>query len=228
MPDGKRFLESYYDASQMRDVQTGAVVWVMDRREPMGRLLVSPDGSRIASLGAQGTRLHDGASGKVIWHQPGAEPLAFSADGKTLYARTRDWHLLALDTIDGTVRSQIDRQRTETTAFYPSSDGKRALAADYNHLTAYDLKSGRQIWHLEKADSVYSYAVLPDSSAFVSYGQAIHLRSMATGLDLGPPLSLDEMPGAPDRLIVSDDGKTLLLGSSEGLVYRFALDPSAR
>ena len=74
----------------------------------------------------------------------------------------------------------------------------------------------------------YDHAILPDSSSFVSYGQTIRLRSMATGLDLGPPLPLGDMPGGPYRFIVSPDGKTLLLGSSEGLVYRFALDPSAR
>ena len=122
--------------------------------------------------------------------------------------------MLRLDTANGAVRSQIDRHRTETTAFYPSPDGKRALAADYGALTAYGLESGRPIWHVKQDD--YDHAILPDGSSFVGYGQTIRLRSMATGLDLGPTLPLGDMPGRPYRFIVSPDGRRCSSARAKG------------
>ncbi|HXI54991.1 MAG TPA: PQQ-binding-like beta-propeller repeat protein [Polyangia bacterium] len=228
MPAGERALESYYDQSWMRNLQTGAIIWSLHRAATVGLVLPSPDGHRVTSVGPgyEGTRLHDSADGKVIWQHPAAEPLAFSADGRTLYLRTYDWHLLALDVTDGSLRLQIDRQRTETRAFYPSVDGKFGLASSGKDLSGYDLEHGKQLWRIEGSE--YGHAILPDGAVFVSHEhRTMRLRSTATGLDLAPPLPLDGLPGSVIRFIVTADGKAMFLTSGEGLIFRLALDPAA-
>ena len=106
MPDGKHFL----DAHQMRDLQTGAVLWSVDGRHPIGRVRSLPDGSRFTSSGYglfYGTQLYDSGNGKILGQRPDSEPLAFSPDGRTLYVRTRDWHVLGLDTANGAARYRL-------------------------------------------------------------------------------------------------------------------------
>jgi hypothetical protein len=76
---------------------------------------------------------------------------------------------------------------------------------------------------LPGAGQVAAVAVEADGTVF-----AIRGRSRFGVAGPGAAAVWRDAPGGPDRFIVSPDGKTLLLGSSEGLVYRFALDPSAR
>ena len=68
----------------------------------------------------------------------------------------------------------------------------------------------------------YELFFLPDRQTFVSYEyRAIRLRSMATGLDVGPRFDLGPLvPGVFHPLLLPD-GKTLLVGTDEGLVLRF-------
>jgi WD40 repeat protein len=228
LADETRSIDVDYDKVWVRDRVTGAPLWTT-RREPRERVLASPDGRQVETCdrGRAGMRLHDAATGIVSWNRAGVEPMAFSADGGTIYARTRDWHVLGLDSRTGAVRLDIDRKRTETTDFFPAPDGKRALALHYEHLAGYDLATGARLWQADK-DSPYRCVILPGSQVFVSYGHMrIRLRSMATGLDIGPEFSFDGLPGYVTGFAVSPDGKTMLLWTGEAILMRFAIDPKA-
>jgi WD40 repeat protein len=223
LPGGQRFLETYYDETKVRDVATGRTLWAARHPapNPSRSLLVSPDGTRIAFSDPMtgGPRVHDVADGRVVWHGKPAHMLAFSADGRTLYVETRDWHVLALAAADGAIQADIDRKRTSTNSFYPTADGKRAIAADSQQTCGYDLTTGKRLWEM-KGDE-YGVFFLPGHQTFVSHEyNCIRLRSMATGLDIGPRLDLGPL-GPSVRPLLLPDGKTLLVGTDEGLVLRF-------
>jgi hypothetical protein len=155
-----------------------------------------------------------------MWQGRQANMLAFSADGRTLYVETRDWHVLALAAADGAIQADIDRKRTSTDFFHPTADGKRAIAADHQQSTGYDLTTGKRLWEMKGGE--YELFFLPDHETFVSYEyRAIRLRSMATGLDVGPRLDLGPLWPSVFRPLLLPDGKTLLVGTDEGLVLRF-------
>jgi hypothetical protein len=160
---------------------------------------------------------------------------AFAPDGRKLWERTdvvgqsafTDHGTLLVAGRKGLVALDIDRKRTETTAFFPAPDGKRALALHYEHLAGYDLTTGARLWQAD-GDAPYQCALLPDSQAFVSHHHArIRLRSLATGMDIGPPLALKGLPGHVNGFAVSPDGRMMLLWTSEGILLRFAIDPTA-
>ena len=225
LPGGQRFLETYFDETKVRDVATGRTLWAARHYEsaPSRCLLVSPDGTRIAFADrmAGGPRVQDAADGRLMWQGRQAKMLAFSADGRTLYVETRDWHVLALATADGAIQADIDRQRTSTDSFHPTADGKRAIAANHQQSSGYDLVAGKRLWEMKGGE--YGFFLLPDNQSFVSHEyRAIRLRSMATGLDVGPQLDLGPL-GAGVRPLLLPDGKTLLVDTDEGLVLRFRI-----
>ena len=227
LADEKRSIDVDYDKVSVRDRVTGAPLWTT-RREPRERVWRPPTAAR--------SRPPTGAARGCGFTTPrpascrgstGVEPMAFSADGGTIYARTRDWHVLGLDSRNGAVRLDIDRKRTETTDFIPAPDGKRALALHYEHLAGYDLATGARLWQADK-NAPYKCVILPGSQVFVSYGHMrIRLRSMATGLDIGSEFAFDGLPGYVTGFAVSPDGKTMLLWTGEAILMRFAIDPKA-
>jgi hypothetical protein len=224
LPGGQRFLETYYDETKVRDVATGRTLWAAKHYEAWPRLLVSPDGARIAFADRMtaGPRVQDAADGHLLWRRPQAKMLAFSADGRTLFVETRDWHVLALATADGSVQADLDRQRISTNSFYPTADGKRAIAAGYQQSTGYDLTTGKRLWEMQGGE--YGVFFLPDHQSFVSHEyHCIRLRSMATGLDVGPRFDLGPLGPGVFRPLLLPDGKTLLVDTDEGLVLRFRI-----
>lgn len=225
LPGGKRFLESNYDRTKLRDVATGQTLWELGHEGsgPGRRWLVSPDGTRIAfsdhMTGAP--RLHDATDGRLVWHGKPSNILAFSADGRTLYVETRDWHVLALATADGAVQADIDRERTSTDALTPTNDGTRAIIANHQRTAGYDLTTRKRLWESEGGE--YAFFFCPDNQTFVSHEHnRIRLRSMTTGADLGPPLDFRAL-GAGVQSLLLPGGKTLLIGTGEGLVLRFRI-----
>jgi WD40 repeat protein len=217
---GQRFLETYWDETKVRDVATGRTLWTAKHAlaGPSRSVLVSPDGTRIA-FDAGGPRMHDAADGRVLWQGQPANLLAFSADGRTLYVETRDWHVRALATTDGAVQADLDRKRTSTNSFYSTADGKRAIAVDYRQSTGYDLTTGKKLWDMEGVP--YGIFFLPGHQTFVSHDNGIRLRSVATGQDVGPQLDLRPLGPVLVSPLLLPDGKTLLVGTNEGLVLRF-------
>ncbi len=222
MPDGKHLLETDYDHSTMRDVPTGRKLWTVSHAGTGAarRLLVSPDGTRIAfnDDDTGGPRMHDAVNGRVLWRGGLADMLAFSADGRTLYVETRDWHLLGLATADGTVETDIDRKHTSTRSLFLSGDGKRAIVANFPNTGGYDLTTGKRLWEVKGAESRLFF--LPDNQTFISDSTNLRLRSMATGLDIAPPFDPHPLDVGLRPLLLPD-GKTLLLSTAEGLILRF-------
>jgi hypothetical protein len=226
MPDGARFLELAYPDAKMRRVSDGQMSWRIDECSPNGGVTISPDGTRLTSVDHRrgGVRMHDAASGKVVWQFLDAEPLAFSADGRTLWARSkRERQVLALASADGAIQTRIDRQGEDTIGFHPSPDGKRAIARSFPTASGYDLQTGKRLWHASGSD--LWFAILPDGEAFVSESTTLRLRSMATGLDLAPPFELRKrIPDIPLRVVLLPDGRTLLIADNEGLVFKFGVE----
>jgi hypothetical protein len=171
MPDGRAFIESDYSTAWLRDRQTGQRLWTVDRWD-RSRLLPSPDSARIASAGSiaagrGGLRMHDARDGRVLWNHPGiVEPLAFSADGREVYAFEREWFLLILDTATGKLRLRIDLDRHAATGVLPVPVGGLALVTSYQHVAAYDLGSGKPIWRSEDpTDPTYAPSSQPTRAA---------------------------------------------------------------
>jgi hypothetical protein len=68
-------------------------------------------------------------------------------------------------------------------------------------------------------DSVF---LPPDHQTFVSYEyRALRLRSVPIGLDVAPRFDLSPLEPGVFRPLLLPDGKTLLVGTDEGLVLRF-------
>jgi WD40 repeat protein len=225
LPDGRRFLESYYDKTKLRDVATGRTLWELGHQGsgPARRWLVSPDGARIAfndhMIG--GPRMHDAADGRLVWHGKPSNMLAFSADGRTLYVETRNWHVLALATSDGAVQADLDRERTSTDSLYPTRDGKRAIIANHQQTAGYDLTTRKRLW--ESRGGEYAFCFRAGDQSFVSHEHnLLRLRSMVTGADVGPPFDVRAL-GTGVQPLLLPDGETLLVGTGEGLVLRFRI-----
>ena len=229
LPGGGRFLETHYNHTAVRDVATCKTVWETSHETwgPQTSLLVSPDGARIAvnELSTGGPRLHDAADGRVLWRGKLGNMLAFSADGRTLYVETRDWHVLALSAADGALQATIDCERTSSNSLHPSPDGRRAIIRNHASTAGYDLTTGKRLWQVQGTD--YGIFLLPDNQTFLSDYTTIRLRSLATGLDVAPPFA----PGPRNigvRPLLLPDGKTLLLATDEGLILRYRVDAPAR
>ncbi len=139
LPDGGRFLETHYGHTAVRDVATCKTAWEAGHETwgPQTPLLISPDGKRVAlnDRDTGGPRMHSTADGRVLWLGKLGNMLAFSADARTLYVETRDWHVLALAAADGALQSTIDRERSSSDAMYPTPDGKRAIIRGYETAT---------------------------------------------------------------------------------------------
>lgn len=226
LPGGQRFLETYYDETKVRDVATGRTIWAGKHPGggPSRAVLVSPDGARIAFNDnlTGGPRMHDAADGRVLWQGKPANLLTFSADGRRLYVETRDWHVLALATADGSVEADLDRQRTSTDAFYPSLDGTHAIATKSEQSSGYDLATRTKLWTMKGGE--YSLFFFPDDRTFVSYQHnTLRLRSMATGLDVAPAFDLGQLEPGVFRPRLLPDGRTLFLGTDQGLVLRLRI-----
>src|SRR5204862_8358016 len=128
---GRRFLETHYNFTAVRDVATCATVWGTEHETwgPQTALLISPDGARIAvnDRNTGGPRVYTAGAGHLLWRGKLGNMLGFSADARTLYVETRDWHILALAAADGALQATIDRERTSTNRLATTPDGKRAI-----------------------------------------------------------------------------------------------------
>jgi Tol biopolymer transport system component len=210
-PDGKWVASGSLDQSfplGLMDVETGGVIKVKTRFEPVTALAFSPDGKTLAVGMTKG--------GIVLWNFTTAdapEPVAGSLVGYavTSVAFSSDGELLAYSTQDGKVVI-VNRSSGRPTAEYKGSSTVNALAfSPDGTLLALGQENGRvqlidsgqatQVWGKRHVLSVSDLAFSPDGASLaVAAQQNVFLYSLREeGPGPGPPTRPDRSTGTRMR-----------------------------
>jgi WD40 repeat protein len=202
------------------------------QREPVRRVVFSPDGRRLLIAGGKPgssrgeARLWDVQTGRPIGppllHPSAVHDAAFSPDGKTIITASVRLQLWDAATGQPLARDFPDTGLVSAVAFSP--DGRTILAHEpsRNDVRLYDTGTGKPRGRIMRHDdAILSAAFDPDGKlvATASRDRTARLWDAATGLPVGPPLRHDHPVTAVG---FTPDGRTLLTGS-DGQVFRWTV-----
>ncbi|HEV3262376.1 MAG TPA: protein kinase [Gemmataceae bacterium] len=151
-------------------------------RTPVKAVAFSPDGKMLASLSDEAVKLWDVAAGKkrpvaIKRHRgpvqyPVPLSIAFSPDGQTLAAGTRDRLVVLWDVATGKERAVLEGHKGFVLAVAFSPDGKTLASASMDHTAKiWDVARHRELRTIrEHAGSVTGVAFSPDGNQLATVG----------------------------------------------------------
>ena len=203
LPDGQRFVAALtHGGIEVREVESlvRRAVLRASGPDPVDAVAVSPDGTQ-ALTASEGGEL-------VLWDLARQE-------GQTLQARTTQ-------KVEG-------KDKLVSAAFVPGTRTALVGACD-SSVELWDLGARSEpLRRYAISDSnnaqVPSLVVAPNGRRFAAACEdgTVRLWEVATGEELGR-LDLALAGDVPQRLALMDGGRTLLVGTARGVVYRFAAD----
>jgi hypothetical protein len=238
--DGTRVLVRERESNELRDWATGRVIWSAPHYL-WAPAALAPDGGRFAVLtwnqkrNAFDAMLRDAASGGVIWtneqERPSGRVLAFSPDGRRVIIRDHDFRIVVLDAATGSVEHRIAlpggeqnaASRELARAMFVGTDRVLLVGGYGEALTAYDVQTGKSLWHVDEKTPVDEVAGV-DAERFVAITKhSISLRSSHTGREVAPPIDFLPSDDRPRHIAVSTEGRMLTVGTQRGVLVRFRL-----
>ena len=185
-------------------------------------------GGRTAASADGLLRVWDTASGRILKtiESPGAvRSLAFSADGIHLAGTTYDDALLVWDWANDRLLLRGDAPHLVNMAF--SADGRYLLTGHiHGDLRLWSVAATGQPWHsvASGADAIRAIQFLPDSRSFVCANVLGDLEVWSDG-GLKSSAVLPARISGDASLAVSRDGRRLYIGSVDGAVDIWDVDP---
>lgn len=215
-------------ALQAEFLRKTSLLRIMDSKEAITALAVSPDESRIVTGGRSGSLSVWDAGGKPLGkplngHKGHILSIAFSPDGKAVVSASKDdiglrlWNVETGTPIGDVLKGHIAPPRS--VAFSP--DGKMIVSGSMDRtLLRWDVATGQPIGKplAGHEAGVASVAFSPDGKLIVSgsYDKFLRLWNASTGLAIGEPLGghrdgVSSVAFSPDsRLVVSGSADTTL------------------
>ncbi|HUG91261.1 MAG TPA: protein kinase, partial [Planctomycetaceae bacterium] len=157
-PDGRQVATSGAGGLDVREVATGASVYVIARGTPLQGFVFSPDGNRVATAGDDGTaRVWDLASGqpvtRVLQHGAAVTSVRFDSTGLRVVTSSDDRTARIWNAATGEPMRTFPHERTVQSAVF-SPDGLRLLTASEGALRVWDVDDGRQVFPSVEVDMV--------------------------------------------------------------------------
>jgi len=223
------------------------ILWDVAARQPMGQPLAghtggvgsmafSPDGSILAASSWVTITLWEVATGQsleppLVEHSGGVRSLAFSPGGKTLVVGYNDGAVTLWDVaIRQPISTRIAAHADEVLGMAFSPDGERLASAGRDGtvmLWDWNVVADQPVWDMKQPVrqpltghefTVGGLAFSPDSSMLATAGwNATMLWDAATDYPMGQVLT--DSAGALQPMAFSPDGRTLVLGSCEAMLW---------
>ena len=215
-PDGSRLLTLSdeaiaWDATTFKPLSRFPVSWV-------GAVALAPDGGQLLAGGQEGLTLVDASTGAPLRTFPrektaGPEALAWSPDGKFFASRhgksTQVWELET-----GRVRWEVEAELTANLVYSP--DGRFLLGGDAaGGAQVFDGATGKELRRLMagKDTLVTDLAIAPNGKrVYAAIPGGLAVWELATGRLL-KKATRNDSEGTVGVLVVSPDGKTILVGA---------------
>ena len=201
---------------QLRDVRTQAPLGKPLAAGPIYETAFSPDGHRLAAAGDGRVHVWDVANHHALVTKPAAEAgaLAFSNDGKLLaFVNDRSVRLLSLPSGRPVGRplaldAPIEFDATSL-AFSPNG---RSLSAALTNRTviSWEVPSGRRLGSTTHPGTGDTVALSPDTKLLAAGANDGLVELSGTGMQTPFGESLGRVKGGAWRLVLFDDGKTIV------------------
>jgi len=228
-PDGRRLAVGQSQVIQIWDVDANRKLATLQGHiQQVETLTFHPDGALLASDSGDGVlRLWDTSTGRPLMQLPQRRSMRFSSDGRWLGAgkRGEEAHLLEV-TPTREYRTLVSNQGPGQGNYQDgdvSPDGRLfALNMTPSGVHLFDLPSGRQIAVLSDGVPLFQ---ADGRELFICNSEGLHRQSISRGLKplrnatriesegeivIGPPRTIP-LPGAPQRVARSQDGRTLAM-----------------
>ncbi|HEX3253432.1 MAG TPA: WG repeat-containing protein [Pyrinomonadaceae bacterium] len=238
-PDGKLLASGIKsDSFQIREAQSGKVIWTMKASSTSPERVTSPDGSMIAERGRYGdacVNIFDTRSNKLVRRLEGhpgiVHALVFSPDGKIFASGGGDKIVRLWDTQTRVVTRTLSQHTKKITSLAFSRDGKRLISgSEDDTVKIWNVADGSLLrsitTHTSSFDGVATVALNNDGQIAISGGdREIKVWNVATGKELHTLTTNDVryLAFSPKgNLIVSahGDGTTKLWDLTTGRLLR--------
>lgn len=221
--DGARFAVATEDAAEMRELDSGRLLWRVSTPKTNAIVLA---GNRAAIASEGKVRLLDTATGGLIAEfaaGPGPMPvLAFAGGGSALAGGSADGLLRLWSVERGTIRTVTaavgpDAQRSGVNALAVNRDGRwMATGGQDGRAKVWDIRSGGAIAAVQHDALVTSVAISPDGR-FLATG-SVDETARLWRLPKGDNAAVLRHEGPVRHVAFSSDGRTLATASWDGVV----------
>jgi WD40 repeat protein len=230
--DGKRILMPTWDDVKVFDLESKSIVATLRDSKRVGRIWFSDDGAKAIGLAESETLkewdLKGDSEPKTLGKYVGTTNLGFTAEP------TGHWGLFTslekdqgqrLALWDLTTAQEVRHVSLEEAprAMAVSRDGKRAITTTYKgDVSVWDLEAGTAKTLKGHSRNVVAVAFVPDQKHVMTASEDHTIRTF--GIESGGEVDSIDLSSSGDHattLDLSEDGRSLLVGTFRGLVLRF-------